>query len=142
MELKKDNPKTMNPGIKKRWLEALRSGEYKQGRSFLRAKDKNGDLRHCCLGVLTDLFVNDHVGTRWYEEDKDQFTRRVSYEFDGAEDYPSERVWRWAGLSESSPIVILKKKDPFGYIQKSDLASLNDDRKTFSTIAKYIEEQL
>lgn len=40
---------------KKRWLKALRSGEYKQGVGYL----KNGD-EFCCLGVLCDL-----AGVRW-----------------------------------------------------------------------------
>ena len=52
--------KKMKPSIKKRWLEALRGGKYKQGRNYLRAKDKNGELHYCCLGVLTDLYIKEH----------------------------------------------------------------------------------
>lgn len=37
----------MNPELKGKWVEALRSGEYKQGQFTFR----NGD-RYCCLGVL------------------------------------------------------------------------------------------
>lgn len=37
----------MNKDIKKKWVEALRSGDYKQTR--LRLQDKGG---YCCLGVL------------------------------------------------------------------------------------------
>jgi len=40
----------MNPRIKQRWLDALRSGEYKQTMENL--QDMNG---FCCLGVLCDL---------------------------------------------------------------------------------------
>ena len=40
----------MNPKIKEKWLKALRSGEYKQGRESLRKDDK-----YCCLGVLCDI---------------------------------------------------------------------------------------
>jgi hypothetical protein len=37
----------MNPELKKKWVKALRSGEYKQGRGYLANKGK-----YCCLGVL------------------------------------------------------------------------------------------
>lgn len=40
----------MNKKIKKLWLKALRSGEYKQGKLALRIKNK-----YCCLGVLCDI---------------------------------------------------------------------------------------
>ena len=34
--------------IKEKWLTALRSGEYKQGKYYL----KNDNNCYCCLGVL------------------------------------------------------------------------------------------
>lgn len=37
----------MNPELKAKWVEALRSGEYKQGAGRF---EKNG--KFCCLGVL------------------------------------------------------------------------------------------
>lgn len=40
----------MDKEIKVKWLEALRSGNYKQGRRCLRKDD-----RFCCLGVLCDI---------------------------------------------------------------------------------------
>lgn len=41
----------MNKEIKEKWLEALRSGEYKQGREHLRDESN----QFCCLGVLCDI---------------------------------------------------------------------------------------
>jgi hypothetical protein len=41
----------MNQEIKKKWIEALRSGDYKQGRGWLRDHDGN----YCCLGVLMEV---------------------------------------------------------------------------------------
>ncbi|EKS37796.1 hypothetical protein [Afipia clevelandensis] len=37
----------MNAELKKKWIEALRSGEYEQGRNYF---EKAG--KFCCLGVL------------------------------------------------------------------------------------------
>jgi hypothetical protein len=40
----------MDPEIKAKWVEALRSGRYEQGRMMLLHEG-----RYCCLGVLCDL---------------------------------------------------------------------------------------
>ena len=45
----------MNQEIKQKWLEALRSGKYKQGRLGLRNKQNE----FCCLGVLCDVLDNN-----------------------------------------------------------------------------------
>ena len=37
--------------VKTKWLDALRSGKYKQGRGILRRPDGS----FCCLGVLCDI---------------------------------------------------------------------------------------
>lgn len=41
----------MNPELKAKWIAALRSGDYKQGRGVLRSPDES----FCCLGVLCDI---------------------------------------------------------------------------------------
>ena len=40
----------MDPVLKKKWVVALRSGKYEQGKEALR----NGD-KYCCLGVLCEI---------------------------------------------------------------------------------------
>lgn len=46
----------MTPDLKRRWLEALRSGKYKKARSELIRHNNNGTaIGHCCLGVLTEI---------------------------------------------------------------------------------------
>jgi hypothetical protein len=40
----------MNKELKAKWIAALRSGKYKQGRSRLKHSG-----RHCCLGVLCEV---------------------------------------------------------------------------------------
>lgn len=42
---------TLDPELKAKWLEALRSGQYKQGQKCLRTDDNC----YCCLGVLADV---------------------------------------------------------------------------------------
>jgi hypothetical protein len=40
----------MNKEYKQKWIDALRSGKYKQGKGCLRSGDN-----YCCLGVLCDI---------------------------------------------------------------------------------------
>lgn len=46
----------MNKDIAKKWVRALRGKHYKQGRGALKVKAKDGTVRHCCLGVLCELY--------------------------------------------------------------------------------------
>lgn len=44
-----------NQELMTRWIEALESGRYHQGRGMLRQKDSNGNTLFCCLGVLQHI---------------------------------------------------------------------------------------
>lgn len=72
----------MNPEIKAKWVEALRSGKYQQGRMAL----KNGD-NFCCLGVLCDLY------------DSSGWTPGGRFQDRGWE--PPQSVRLWADFAES-----------------------------------------
>lgn len=41
----------MSPELKEKWVAALRSGKYKQGKKVLRTYENT----FCCLGVLCDI---------------------------------------------------------------------------------------
>lgn len=42
--------------FKKKWVDALRSGKYKQSKRRLYATDKNsGEVSYCCLGVAAHI---------------------------------------------------------------------------------------
>lgn len=40
----------------RRWVKALRSGQYEQGKSYMRTENK-----YCCLGVAMDLAIANGV---------------------------------------------------------------------------------
>lgn len=46
----------MNARVKRKWVKALRSGQYKQGRADLINEDG-----HCCLGVLVEEMAPQFV---------------------------------------------------------------------------------
>lgn len=58
----------MDAKLKTEWLQALRSGKYKQARYVL----KDGRGRYCCLGVLADLH-----GVDWIEMKHNLWTLNV-----------------------------------------------------------------
>jgi len=127
----------MNSEIKAKWLQALRSGEYKQTRHTLRSCSGG----FCCLGVLSDIYRKE-VGGSWewnYNADN-----AYSIVDEDREDFgttePPVCVVEWAGLEERNPRVQLKINDDNFFVFIS-LAELNDEGKTFNEIADLIDDQ-
>jgi hypothetical protein len=112
----------------KPWLDALRSGEYKQGSLALRRiSDFAEPDRFCCLGVLCDVLIKDgSTDCKWDD-----------LGFIGIKS-PT-----WTNL----PLEIIDLVDmKGGYVRYQDtiqsLESLNDHhRLSFNQIADLIEEQ-
>lgn len=97
----------MNPEIKAKWVSALRSGEYKQGRGRLRSPQDG----FCCLGVLCDLAVKENVAEWRYtastcsiEDDAGVWSCRTGdYSMSDVLPYG---VSRWAGFSDFEDLFI------------------------------------
>ena len=53
----------MTPELKARWIAALRSGEYTQGRYSLKTKEGH----YCCLGVLCMVLERPDLTSTSYE---------------------------------------------------------------------------
>ncbi len=113
---------SMNADIKQRWVEALRSGQYKQGSGGLKINNC-----YCCLGVLCELHRQDFPGEKWQRDYEN--SSRFGYILRHAVNYPVEEISAWAGLSLSISVYDL-------------LADVNDSGADFPTIASLIEEML
>jgi hypothetical protein len=111
----------MNKVIKKKWLKALRSKEYKQGYSQLRTKDN----RYCCLGVLCDILP----GNEWARE---YLSNGVIYR-SAIPGHKSMAIYLHDSLLEQLNLLV---------VEQSDLIQLNDAGYTFEEIANVIEEHL
>lgn len=122
----------MNPEIKKRWVAALRSGEYEQGKGRLVTEDG----KFCCLGVLCDLAVGDGVVTHAGE----------GFTSGGPEGIRigslPDAVVGWAGVKEPNPY--LPQGGPTGRIYLADLndGAVDNRQHPFSEIADLIEQHL
>lgn len=124
----------MKKSIAKRWIKALRSGEYEQGREVLRTSDG----KFCCLGVLADMYRKERK-KGWDAVVKDPTggdAKGTNYY------YPSEAVCEWAGLNEykGTPrggVRLERGSRAFG-----NLAQMNDEGCTFNMIADMIEKHV
>ena len=99
----------------RRWIKALRSGDYKQGYHALRSWDD----KFCCLGVACDLL-----------QPKIKWDKAIGYYYikDYNGNYPPVSLFITAtGLIGESMYA---------------LAIMNDQRKSFLTIADVIEESI
>jgi hypothetical protein len=132
----------MNQDIKIRWCTALRSGEYKQTKGYL--KNNEG---YCCLGVLSDLYAKEK-NAEWtsygymlnpVEEAKNPEMLTCNND-DVNGTLLADEVAEWAGLKDNAPDVMITKPD--GTTRDRGLAELNDEGKTFVEIADLIEATL
>lgn len=114
--------------VKEKWVTALRSGQYPQGRELLRFSnpETNRD-EFCCLGVLCELAVQEgviaHPRTGDVDDDGVWHYGLEPYTGTGS---PPPAVRKWSGLTRYAQLV-----------------TLNDqDGKTFPEIADWIEANL
>jgi len=113
----------MNQEIKQRWISKLRSGEYKQGKNRL----KNLDGSMCCLGVLCELYREDHPGIEWIECIPDN-----SFSILNSVDILPKSIMIWAELNSTC-----------GNIGNLTLGYMNDIANyDFNKIADIIEKEL
>ena len=111
--------------MKQEWINALRSGKYKQGRDNLR----HGD-HFCCLGVLCDLVNKDN----WQDNPKDSgrppswVDGDLTYDAGGLPIALGERLFTSKSASVGDVFCFLVQK--------------NDDGFSFEQIADYIEAEL
>lgn len=118
----------MNPELKAKWLEALRSGNYNQGKHHLRV---GGNF--CCLGVLCDL------------------TPLAKFEMEYDEDSGEKLVWHAEFLVPNTRKSLADDLPPLPFCEAVGISAnhlerlwqMNDNEgKSFPEIADYIEKNL
>jgi hypothetical protein len=120
----------------KKWVDALRSGKYKQGKGFL-----NMDGEYCCLGVACELAIANGVKV---EVAKDVHRGDDAILYDGLHGYLPGVVAEWLGTGFSSGFQdgendVVIGLDAEGY--EMSATSANDDADmTFDQIADAIEQ--
>ena len=124
----------MNIPVIKKWVEMLRSGEYKQGNGFLKRKISLEEPTYCCLGVLSELAVKEGVIPE-PEEINESFFYGRKIGTNGSRYYLCEEVMKWSGVDSHGGYDPLPGNGGFTKFLTSD----NDRGKNFNEIADIIE---
>lgn len=144
----------MKKTIAEKWVKALRSKKYRQGQMALKTKSSRGTVRHCCLGVLCELYQKDRRAKKLpplptenipeAEIDKDSQPqcppRGCVFTFgDDTIELP-HRVVKWAGMVSNGG----NFHEPFIFEGESvdNLIYLNDCGCKFEQIAQVIEDRV
>lgn len=101
------------------WLEALRSGNYKQTDGFLKVK-REGKYFYCCLGVLLDL-----VADKYHISETESVTYPGVKKFDGDDSRITNNVSKSVGLDIDAAFTLYRMND--------------NDKRSFNEIADWIE---
>lgn len=131
----------MNQEIKAKWVAALRSGKYKQGKGCL----KTADGTMCCLGVLSDLFIQENPKrAQWATEINNDGQYAFEYGVDAEEALALPLpVSVWAGLDDESDPIILSGRIGRRASELNDgVANKTIFQHTFAEIADLIEKNL
>lgn len=116
----------MDQTLKAKWVEALRSGKYRQGKGRLR----DDEDRMCCLGVCADIFAPSgwrrlRAESRWFS-------------------YSDGDALRYCRLPDSTREALgLTGEQENGLIDRNDgTGGFTGNPQTFEQIADYIEQNL
>ena len=130
------------------WVDALRSGDYEQGRNSLHTVEADYS-RHCCLGVACDLFAIAHPEVRGWEiisNVPNSFgVHRFFLDTERHTTVLPSKVCEWLGLTHivnRSTLSSAVDNANVMYLQNSlpnNLVALNDGGSTFAEIADIIE---
>jgi len=120
----------MDKKVKEIWVEALRSGSYRQGEGVMCNKivgERSSHKKFCCLGVLRHCMFGIDVNP-------DELANHFPDAFNNYENY-----------HRSETKLLDEELELFGidHVEQGKLIDMNDDLGLkFNRIAKYIEENL
>lgn len=115
----------MHKHIVKSWINNLESGEYPKGKYRLKSEDD----RFCCLGVLADMYAQEH-GVGWVYISSTLFPEGTHYSSDSL--LPNE-VREWAGIAD-------EERGVHSAAGPQSLYYINDHNDTFEPVIERIKE--
>jgi len=129
----------MLPEIKKLWIDALRSGEYKQQAGSLRQVE-DGKTCFCALGVLCEIALKHGVKGLHHGPDRGYYVGHIADDVYENHALP-EPVQTWLG-DYVMPYITLVVDSEGKPIKEVSIAKLNDQQElTFSEIADMLEKE-
>lgn len=120
----------------RKWVQALRSGEYKQGIGALKGLNKDGEQTYCCLGVACDIYAKE-TGLAW-EVRLDGSNR---FYFLGKTGLLPYEVQKWLGLKTDDGLYRKFSPDDHYGCTRTLTGDNDGSRFTFEEIASLIESE-
>src|SRR4029077_12689635 len=111
----------MNKENMNKWIEALRSGTYKQGNMYLHMCTEDGVHKYCCLGVACEVAIENgvEISTRLRNHLVSGGTQKI---YDEETSTLPDSVVEWLGLAYRGGEYLI-----------DHLITMNDgERKSFS----------
>ena len=131
----------MKKTVATKWIKALRSGKYKQGRRLLRTTDD----KFCCLGVLCDVMKIPCWEYPKINADDQSLVYHFGEKADSKKTYagllPPMAINKAGMKSEDGTFCSEEERNTFKKKYGAvTLVGMNDSGKTFEEIANVIEE--
>jgi hypothetical protein len=126
--------KKMNPELRDKWTDALRSGRYVQATEVMYDKlnsEQTGKLYMCCLGVLEHVCGTSTDAMAELAED----CQMPCY-------LPERKSPEWVMRQKHVDKHLINPEDLYRADFEEYLAHMNDSGKTFDQIADYIEKHI
>lgn len=124
-----------------KWVDALRSGEFKQGKGHLRVNDT-----YCCLGVACELALRDgvelpveiHAAQCNHAVDLKEKHSGGMYEYDGGSSVLPKQVSDWLGIGVAHPLARDDDGELRGVAELNDLHGMDFNRIADAIEAEYL----
>lgn len=140
----------MNKDVLRKWVDALRSGNFKQTKGRLSKIENDGSRTFCCLGVLCEL-AKDEIGLEetyreglWFRGYGGEFAYNGCETLppDSVEDFLGEPGFDWEVKLHEDVLYEDGEEVMYEAGDLVELAELNDEGDwTFAQIADAIESQ-
>jgi hypothetical protein len=117
----------MDKELVQKWIDALRSGQYRQAKSKLHIGD-----RHCCLGVATELI---HGQDCWEDSNSTDIYGNIVYKYTVGSTTCEE-------LLDVMDAELVGLSIMQGDLTQEYLSDMNDYGDSFEEIADFLERHL
>lgn len=113
----------------------------------LRTKTRHGTVKHCCLGVLCDLYNKDHKRKLSIKKTNDPEVQgafdstTTVFTIGGNPHHLPKVVKNWAGIEDNCGMLLYGKHIIVDGKAVRCLSEMNDEGASFKEIAHFIEEQ-
>ena len=91
------NTRKFTQEVKDEWVKALESGRYTQGFTNMKYKDRKNKTRHCCIGVLGEIYPELH------NEDTSVERKECAYDFLDRNGIEFQDIWKVNDKIDTQP---------------------------------------